>query len=1143
MKQDKDVLQTGTIMMTGQYQAALHSYAEGRYEEAMQQFSDLLYEDPRNPKLHIWLGATFRKVGKMEYAKVQYQQVLTLTDDPDLLDIASTSLAQIQNKLAKVSSGKDHRNNTHQPMSASSSKQDLHPDEAFLEVPVGAVGVAVHGSATTAKTNHYQVSPNDIESSINDETNDVTMLAEQPSEPKIKSPTPMNGNGKVNIPPPPSIAALAKEYGQEVVMGTESSTYQTDVSNIDHDAVTKPTSLTETSLTASSDITEKAPTSFLGQAIASLTKNVSPRSSAGSKGKKKKNTPKSRLEPQQSVSLKEVFNDVLHDPEPVASQPVVIDNPAPLPNESVVSSDVVIPEPSSPNEPIPFAEDGAVALEDLFKFSSIGQKLTLWGALIATIPAIAVGIATYQVGYGLLLNRAKQVQQTEAVSLAKATNLFLAQQASDMEVLKKLLASSNTNQNTLANRNAKGSASSNLSQQLNNRLALYKQIYPQYSQLALFSPNGNLLASSPNAKNLPPLNPNLLKTADSMNQAMFFSAVSGDKSSSGGSLYANIAIKDSASQKASMILLAEVPLSSLAKNLNAVRSLQGVSQFYLIDSNNKYIVSSQPIALGEDASVDFPMLSSLRSSPTEDLPSLVESDRRSQLMAYAPVPSMQSYGMTTWDLITTADKGDLIIGNQNLLFAVAIGIGVTPLLMAFISFLLSQRLSQRIREIRLALRDLLEGNFRNRIGLLIVEGNDELTDISISVNRMYEQFEFLMQKQEQEKKQLQSKVVKLFQVLAKLAREDKQEIQNINLEDLSDEKILQLGKKVRSEMIQHYAEVESYRQQKAQIKSQLKQMLLEMQALADGDLRISTNTVNEDLADVAIFFNDVLRGLQNIVSQVRSSANQVNFSLGQNEQAIANLASVSQRQVDIVSRSVNTLQVSVQSANTIISDSRKIVESTQVMSEKVTNSDQAIEAIVAKVAELQSTVANTAKRVKHLGEASQKISKAISFVNEIAIQTNFLAINASLEASRDQGKDFNFVSVAEEVGELANRSIIATKEVEGLLGHIQQETNAVMVAVETSSSQVLASTDLAIATRDNLQQIATIAQQIDGLMTSISEATSSQVQTSEGVVNLMQDISHIAQRTLSSSEDAAKFIKSTRNHTNDLQKSLAHFKI
>jgi twitching motility protein PilJ len=1115
-------------MMTGQYQAALHSYAEGRYEEAMQQFSELLYEDPRNPKLHIWLGATFRKAGKMEYAKVQYQQVLTLTDDPDLLDLASTSLAQIQNKLSKANQKKQVSDRQSIAAVASPTLNGVgNPSQSSLRQVGEQVGASVKGDV-----DHF-------DDRFDEQVADKTIAVEpQSMVRKVMPVVSVNGNGKVTIPPPPVIVSMAQEYGQDVSFANENHLHYLDDQGkvddvVDHEAVTEPAKLSE-----SSEITEKAPTSFLSQAIASLTKagQSIPRATSGAK-KQKKDARKAKQAQKQPLTLK----DVLDEQEPIASQPTMEHQASPVNHELIDSNAETIDYESDPA----IADQGNVALEDLFKFSSIGQKLTLWGAMIATIPAIAIGVASYQVGYGLLLNRAKQEQQSETINLAKAANSFLAKQASDVEVMQKLLASS-AGQNTLAkapSKPAKGSANSVLSQQLNSRLTLYKQIYPQYSQLALFSPSGVLLATSPNAKNLPTLTPELLSKADTMDRVMLSKMVAKQNMGANRALYASIAIKNPASQKVSMILLAEISLDSLVNSLSAIRNTQGGSQFYLVDSNNKYVASSQPVNLGDDATVDFPMLSSLRSSLTEDLPAFNEGDRLTQSIAYAPVPSMATYGITTWDLITTVDKSSLTAGSQSLLLIVAMGIGVTPLLMALVAFLLSKNLSQRIREIRLALRDLVKGNYRNRIGLLIVEGNDELTDISISVNRMYEQFEVLMQKQEQEKQILQNKVVKLFQVLAKLAREDRQDFKNTNVEELSDERILQLGKKVRAEMIQHYTEVENYRQQKLQIKSQLKQMLSDMQALADGDLRISTNAVNNDLADVAIFFDDVLRGLQNIVSQVRSSANQVNFSLGQNEQAIANLASVSQRQVDIVSRSVNTLQLSVQSANEIIGDSRRIVESSQLMTEQVSNGDQAIDAIVAKVADLQLTVANTAKRVKHLGEASQKISKAISFVNEIAIQTNFLAINASLEASRDRGAEFNFVSVAEEVGELANRSIVATKEVEGLLGHIQQETNAVMAAVESSSHQVIASNDLAIAAKDNLHQLSTVAQQINELMTSISEATSAQVQTSEGVANLMQDISHIAQRTLASSEDAAKFIKATRNHTNDLQQSLAHFKV
>jgi len=113
---------------------------------------------------------------------------------------------------------------------------------------------------------------------------------------------------------------------------------------------------------------------------------------------------------------------------------------------------------------------------------------------------------------------------------------------------------------------------------------------------------------------------------------------------------------------------------------------------------------------------------------------------------------------------------------------------------------------------------------------------------------------------------------------------------------------------------------------------------------------------------------------------------------------------------------------------------------------------------------------------------------------------------------------------------------------EGMLSDIQQETNAVMSAIESSTTQVVESASLAITAKDNLHQIGNISQEIDGLMNSIANATASQLQTSEGVASLMQDISHIAQRTLATSGEVSKSMKSTKTYSGDLQKSLAHFK-
>ncbi|ELS31111.1 MULTISPECIES: methyl-accepting chemotaxis protein [Pseudanabaena] len=1138
-------------MMTAQYQAALHSYAEGRYEEAMQQFSELLYEDPRNPKLHIWLGATFRKAGKIEYAKVQYQQVLTLTDDPDLLDLASTSLAQIQNKLANIAKKNkspeelkelQENANTFSNFNQKANNQKAKPkgsgdqgtgDQVTDKLegakqknrnsqPKSGRNKSPKSNGTSANSIAYIIDPED-ESGLDE----LTVLATPPNKtiakPKFTTNAVGASNGNGMIPPPPAIAALSKNAPQnrEQVNPLAKPDPKPDHLLIDDQPLIFGD--IENLVEDIDDLTDHSSSyALIGDGLIGDGLIGDGLIGDGLIGETQKsyqsiNSQDTALKSEKNKDLDSVFLDW---------------------------------GTSSQNSRVKGKDTSAIALEDMFKFSSVGQKITLWGTLIATIPAIALGVVAYQVGDSLLLNRVKQAQQSEAIALANATKSFLKGQTGDVEVLQKLLGSTDlgqtnsskpanlTNNKLLSIESLPIAEQRQYKQQLTNRLNLYGQAYPEYTSIALFSVNGELLAQSANSKTLQTINPKALNRAKSAETVQLSNSI---VTKNGAYFYAVAPIKFAGSPKASVILQVEISTKNLVNELTNARNNNGVGNgnFYVIDSANKYFASSQPITGSEDALADFAILTDLRSGQSANPKDLVRGDRNVQMVAYAPVPNAQAGDSLALDILTTVDKATVIAGNQNLLLVIGIGLGVTPLLAAAIIYALSRRISTRLKDIRAVLRDLRQGNVDASFGALSVEGNDELSDISFSINRMSEQFQTMIQKQEQEKQHLQLQVVKLFKVLAKLAREEKQEVKD---EDLLDEKILYLGKKVRAEIVQRHAEAESYRLQKEELQEQLVKMLKDVQALSEGDLTVSTKSIDGSLENVAIFFDDVIRGLHNIVAQVKSSTNQVNFSLGQNEQAIANLASISQRQLDTVTRSLTTAQMAKLSADTIANYSQQVVQSSQLVVEKLSDGDRSLDAVMSKVGELQNTVSTTAKRIKQLGTVSQKIAKAISTINEIAIKTNFLAINATLESSRTGDGVSGFAMVAEEVGELAFRSVEVTKEVEVLLGNIQTETTAVMAAVESGSTQISESNTLTIAAKDSLQQIAQISQQIDGLMAAIAEATSSQVQTSEGVANLMQDISHMAKRTLASSSEAAKFIKATRRYSGDLQQSLTHFK-
>jgi twitching motility protein PilJ len=246
-------------MMTVQYQEALHSYSEGRYEEAMRQFSDLLYEDPRNPKLHIWLGAAFRKAGKIEYAKVQYQQVLTLTDDPDLLDLAKTSLAQIQNKLAGQSSANPQK-----------SKKDSVNGSANLSADFHEFNGSSNGNSNGISNGSSNGRSNGLTFTNGDE---VTLLAhpsiESQSNLTATSAVVAKSNGIGLVPPPPAIALTLKKQQEHSIADQQTLAYSQTLA----DSQEVPTSQVE-QIFAFEDITAKADSSILKDAITKIENGV-----------------------------------------------------------------------------------------------------------------------------------------------------------------------------------------------------------------------------------------------------------------------------------------------------------------------------------------------------------------------------------------------------------------------------------------------------------------------------------------------------------------------------------------------------------------------------------------------------------------------------------------------------------------------------------------------------------------------------------------------------------------------------------------------------------------------------------------------------------------------------------------------------
>ncbi|MGJ3248318.1 MAG: GAF domain-containing protein [Elainellaceae cyanobacterium] len=336
---------------------------------------------------------------------------------------------------------------------------------------------------------------------------------------------------------------------------------------------------------------------------------------------------------------------------------------------------------------------------------------------------------------------------------------------------------------------------------------------------------------------------------------------------------------------------------------------------------------------------------------------------------------------------------------------------------------------------------------------------------------------------------------------------------------------------------------EERQQQKEALQKQLINLLGDVEDAAKGDLTVRAEVTADEIGIVADFFNSIVESLRQIVVQVKQAAGQVNVSLGENEGEIRNLAESALKQAEDTTRTLASVEKMTVSIQAVANSARQAALVAHQASDTATTGGAVMDLTVQNILGLRETVAETAKKVKRLGESSQQISKVVSLINQIALQTNLLAINAGIEAARAGEEGQGFAVVAEEVGELAARSANATQEIEKIVANIQLETSEVVSAMEQSTSQVVEGTRLVDDVKQSLNQIVEVSRQIDQLVHSISEATVSQVETSEIVSRLMKDIAQISEQTSTSSRTMSGSLNKTVKVAQELQASVETFKV
>jgi len=337
--------------------------------------------------------------------------------------------------------------------------------------------------------------------------------------------------------------------------------------------------------------------------------------------------------------------------------------------------------------------------------------------------------------------------------------------------------------------------------------------------------------------------------------------------------------------------------------------------------------------------------------------------------------------------------------------------------------------------------------------------------------------------------------------------------------------------------------VESQRRESERNQQAILRLLDELSSLADGDLTVQA-TVTEDItgaiADSINYAVDALRGL---VTTINSSAISLDGAARQTQALAQHLAKASGAQSKQIAAATETAGHVAAATEEVSGNAERAADVARHSVDVAHKGGEAVRRTIDGMNAIRETIQDTSKRIKRLGESSQEIGNIVELINDIAEQTNILALNASIQASMAGEAGRGFAVVADEVQRLAERAATATKQIEVLVRTIQTDTNEAVVSMERSTTDVVGGALLAENAGAALEEIEQVSNQIASLVQNISASSRQQSGAVQNIARNMQVLKEISAQTADSTSATSVAIAKLAELSAGLRKSAAGFRL